>query len=116
MEPGIRKEFLKGVTNDVTKVVKAFTALNTENMLKTKPKVCFSLPFPALSMYGWKKNFRQRIDKADIAQGYFADNPNILLLRLRNFTIGKNLADDEILGPGALVRIADLIGVLTPFV
>lgn len=109
MEPGIRKEFLKGVTNDVTKVVKAFTALNTENMLKTKPKVCFSLPFP-------KKNFRQRIDKADIAQGYFADNPNILLLRLRNFTIGKNLADDEILGPGALVRIADLIGVLTPFV
>lgn len=49
-------------------------------------------------------------------QGYSADNPNILLLRLRNFTIGKNLADEEILGQGGLVRIADLIGVLTPFV
>ena len=49
-------------------------------------------------------------------QGYSADNPNILLLRLRNFAIGKNLADEEILGQGGLVRIADLIGVLTPFV
>ena len=93
-------------------------------MLKTKPKVGFSLPFPLPGVYVWLENiFRRRIDNADIyvwrgdvAQGYSADNPNILLLRLRNFTIGKNLADEEILGPGALVKIADMIGVLTPFV
>lgn len=60
----------------------------------------------------WKADMGGR----EIAQGYSADNPNILLLRLRNFTIGKNLADEEILGPGGLARIADLIGVLTPFV
>ncbi len=49
-------------------------------------------------------------------QGYDADNPNIDLLRLRNYTIGKKLKDDEVLGPGGLARITELIGVLTPFV
>lgn len=43
LEPRIRKDFLKGVTNDATKAVKVFTSMNTENMLKTKPKVGFSL-------------------------------------------------------------------------
>jgi len=37
-------------------------------------------------------------------------------LRLRNYTIGKKLKDDEVLDPGGLKRIADLIGILTPFV
>ena len=49
-------------------------------------------------------------------QGYEADNPNIELLRLRNYTIGRKLKDDEVLGPGGLQRITDLIGILTPFV
>ena len=49
-------------------------------------------------------------------QGYEADNPNINLLRLRNYTIGKKLKDGEVLGPGGLDRIAILIGVLEPFV
>ncbi len=39
LEPTMRREFLKGVGNDVTKAIKAFTAINSENMLKTKPKV-----------------------------------------------------------------------------
>ena len=49
-------------------------------------------------------------------KGYEADNPNIDLLRLRNYTIGHKLKDDEVLGPGGLGRIAQLIGILTPFV
>ena len=49
-------------------------------------------------------------------QGYEADNPNIELLRLRNYTIGRKLKDDEVLGPGGLARISELIGLLTPFV
>ena len=49
-------------------------------------------------------------------KGYEADNPNIDLLRLRNYTIGKKLKDDEVLGSGGLDRIAELIGILTPFV
>jgi hypothetical protein len=49
-------------------------------------------------------------------QGYEADNPNIDLLRLRNYTIGKKLKDDEVVGSGGLDRIAELIGILTPFV
>lgn len=49
-------------------------------------------------------------------KGYQAENPNIALLRLRSFTIGRKLKDDEVLGPGALKKIADLIGVATPFV
>ncbi len=82
----LRKEFLGGIANDERKAVKAFVGMNTENALKTKPK------------------------------GYEKDNPNIELLKLRNFTIGKKLKDEEVLGPGGLGRIGELIGILTPFV
>ena len=82
----LRKEFFNGIANDETKAVKAFVGMNTENMLKTKPK------------------------------GYEKDNPNIELLKLRNFTIGKKLKDQEVLGAGGLGRIVELIGILTPFV
>ncbi|KAK0507353.1 hypothetical protein JMJ35_010391 [Cladonia borealis] len=86
MAPDMRKEFFGGIGPDEKKAVKAFVGMNTENALKTKPK------------------------------GYEADNPNIDLLRLRNYTIGHKLKDDEVLGPGGLGRIAQLIGILTPFV
>ena len=49
-------------------------------------------------------------------KGYEADNPNIDLLRLRNYTIGHKLKDAEVLGYGGLGRIVQLIGILTPFV
>lgn len=82
----LRKEFFGGIANDEKKAVKAFVNMNTENALKTKPK------------------------------GYEKDNPNIELLKLRNFTIGKKLRDEEVLGPAGLGRIAELVGILTPFV
>lgn len=84
--PELRKEFFGGISNDEKKAIKAFVGMNTENMLKTKPK------------------------------GYEKDNPNIDLLKLRNFTIGKKLKDEEVLGPGGIGRIVTLIGILTPFV
>jgi Conserved hypothetical protein (DUF2461) len=49
-------------------------------------------------------------------QGYEANNPNIELLRLKNFTIGKKLEDKEVVAPGGLGRIAGLVGTLAPFV
>ena len=39
MGKDMRKEFLGGVKEDEKKAVKAFVGMNTENMLKTKPKV-----------------------------------------------------------------------------
>ncbi len=66
--------------------VKKFVEINQESALKTKPK------------------------------GYEADNPNIALLRLRNYTIGKKLRDEEVLGEGGLERVLGLIAVLAPFV
>jgi len=49
-------------------------------------------------------------------QGYDADNPNIELLRLRNFTIGKALSDEEVINPNGLDTIVDLIAAMVPFV
>lgn len=49
-------------------------------------------------------------------QGYEADNANILLLRLRSFTIGRPISDKEMLAPDAQDRIAALVGVMEPFV
>lgn len=49
-------------------------------------------------------------------QGYAADHPNIELLRLKNFTIGRKLKDEEVVGPGCLDRIVGLVGTMAPFV
>src|SRR5439155_15225189 len=38
------------------------------------------------------------------------------ILRLRSYTLGTKLADNEVLGENGLNRIADLVGALTPFV
>jgi hypothetical protein len=38
------------------------------------------------------------------------------LLRLRNFTLGKKLSDEDIIGSGGLDRITDLISCMVPFV
>lgn len=68
LEPRIRKDFLKGVTNDATKAVKVFTSMNTENMLKTKPKVGFSLSSPSappphlLLVWLDRKKFRKDVE------------------------------------------------------
>ncbi|KAG8528667.1 uncharacterized protein KY384_006354 [Bacidia gigantensis] len=85
-EERMRKEFLKGAKKDDKEVVKKFVEINGESALKTKPR------------------------------DYSADHPEIALLRLRNYTIGKKLKDEEVLGKDGLSRIADLLGVLTPFV
>lgn len=45
LEPAMRKEFLGGVSKDEKKAVKAFIDVNSNDMLKTKPKVkCFPVP------------------------------------------------------------------------
>ena len=49
-------------------------------------------------------------------QGYEADNPSIELLRLRNFTAGCKLKEDEVLSPSLLDRISEAIGCMVPFV
>ncbi|KAI8934879.1 hypothetical protein NX059_008553 [Plenodomus lindquistii] len=87
-DAGIRKAFLRGVQNDDKKAVKAFTSLpgNQSNALKRNPK------------------------------DYGLDHTDIELLRLRNFTLGTKLLDHEIVGPGALDRIAELIRAMVPFI
>lgn len=49
-------------------------------------------------------------------QGYDADHPNIELLRLRSFTMGRRLSDQDVLAPNVLERVMDLIAGMTPFV
>lgn len=39
LDPGLRKEFFGGIPKDEKQAVKAFVNQNTENALKTKPKV-----------------------------------------------------------------------------
>ncbi|OAP56926.1 hypothetical protein AYL99_09038 [Fonsecaea erecta] len=85
-EAQLRKNVLGVASNDEKKAVKAFADQNKENALKTKPK------------------------------GYEADNPNIELLRLRNFTLGKRLADEQVVGEHGLPTILELIRVMVPFV
>lgn len=54
MDPGLRKEFFGGIPKDVKKVVKAFVSQNSENALKTKPKVsCFVKLFSATALPGF---------------------------------------------------------------
>ncbi|KAJ5030719.1 hypothetical protein J3E73DRAFT_378712 [Bipolaris maydis] len=83
-----RETFLGGVQDDDKKAVKAFTSLsmNQSNALKRNPK------------------------------GYDHDHKDIDLLRLRNFTIGRTIADEEIVGTGGLERVAEVITYLNSVV
>lgn len=72
--------------NNEKKAIKAFAASNAEGALKTKPK------------------------------GYAADNPNIELLKLKNFTIGRRLTDEEVADTGVMETVSSLIAVMAPFV
>ncbi|OAG37913.1 hypothetical protein AYO21_07885 [Fonsecaea monophora] len=85
-EPQLRKQILGVASNDEKKAVKAFADHNKENALKTKPK------------------------------GYDADNPNIDLLRLRCFTLGKRIPDEKVVGEQGLQTILELIRPMVPFV
>jgi len=50
------------------------------------------------------------------SQGYAADHPDIELLRLRDYTIGRKITDEEVLGDEGLDRIAALLACIKPFV
>lgn len=50
------------------------------------------------------------------SQGYDKDHPDIALLRLRNFTLGRKLSDEEVVAPDFAEKLKDLMGVLHPFV
>ncbi|KAG8629671.1 hypothetical protein KVT40_003536 [Elsinoe batatas] len=88
MNERLRKEFLNGAPKNEKKVVQAFTLskMNAESALKTRP------------------------------QGYAKDHVDIGLLRLKNFTIGRQLTDEEVVSPGFLELVADLMGVMKPFI
>lgn len=86
LDEGLRKEFFDGIPADEAKAVKAFTACNAGNALKSKPK------------------------------GFEADHKDISLLRLKNFTVGRKLRDEEVLGEKGMDRIAYLLSKLVPFV
>jgi len=82
----IRKQFLGGVKGDEKLVIKAFADSNKENALKTKPR------------------------------DYAVDHEYIHLLRLRNYTLGRKMKDEEVTGEGGIDRIADVIADLVPFI
>ncbi|KAK3622124.1 hypothetical protein LTR56_022350 [Elasticomyces elasticus] len=84
MDAEMRKSFLDNAPNNNSKAVKAFVESNAGNALKTKPK------------------------------GYDATHTDIDLLRLRNYTIGRKLKDDEVLD--GMDRIANLLACMKPFI
>jgi len=90
---GLGREFFgdgkgkgKGKRMGGADVVKRFVGMNAENALKTKPR------------------------------DYDANHADIALLRLRNFTVGRKLKDEEVVGEGGLGRVLELLGCLVPFV
>lgn len=86
LNESIRKQFLGGVKKDEKLAIKAFADSNKENALKTKPR------------------------------DYSADHKYIHMLRLRNYTLGRKMADDEVTGDGGLDRVAAVIADMVLFV
>ncbi|KAF8453029.1 hypothetical protein BGX38DRAFT_1180511 [Terfezia claveryi] len=72
--------------DDEQRVIDAFVARNSEDALKTAPK------------------------------GFPKDHPEIALLRLRSFTVGRHLTDDEVSNPGFLHQTVDLLSKMEPFI
>ncbi|KAI0554054.1 hypothetical protein F4679DRAFT_394860 [Xylaria curta] len=68
------------------KILKAFADKNKENALKTKPK------------------------------GFHPDHRDIQLLKLRNYTIGRQIPEEDILSDNAQEKIMETIQAMVPFV
>jgi len=51
-----------------------------------------------------------------VEQGYTADHKDIDLLRLRSFTIGRSLSEEEVTKPNFMARVAQLMEIMSPFV
>ncbi|CAI6339284.1 unnamed protein product [Periconia digitata] len=87
-DAGMRQCFFGGVGANDKKTVKAFVgqSMNSSTALKKHPK------------------------------GYDASHKDIELLRLRSFTVGAKLGDDEVVGAGGLDRIARVISSMVPFI
>lgn len=49
-------------------------------------------------------------------QGYDADHKDIELLRLKNFTIGRSINEEEVLSSRFMDRVAELMSSMSPFV
>jgi hypothetical protein len=49
-------------------------------------------------------------------KGYEANNPNIELLKLKNFTIGKRLKDEEVADTKFIETVSNVIATMAPFV
>ncbi|RYO20213.1 hypothetical protein AA0121_g3688 [Alternaria tenuissima] len=122
-DAGIREAFLGGVKDDEKKAVKAFTSLsmNQSNALKRNPKaspLCFAFPCIRLS---YQTSVTKQEDASQLpisckGRGYDHDHKDIELLRLRNFTMGRKLTDDEIVGVGGLERVGELVANMVPFI
>ncbi|KAF7676409.1 hypothetical protein GT037_005914 [Alternaria burnsii] len=122
-DAGIREAFLGGVKEDEKKAVKAFTSLsmNQSNALKRNPKaspLCFTFPCIRLS---YQTSVTKQEDASQLpisckGRGYDHDHKDIELLRLRNFTMGRKLTDDEIVGVGGLERVGELVANMVPFI
>lgn len=52
----------------------------------------------------------------DVCQGFPKDHPEISLLRLRSFTVGRHLTDDEVSNSGFLHQAVDLLSKIEPLV
>ncbi|OTA98250.1 hypothetical protein M426DRAFT_326136 [Hypoxylon sp. CI-4A] len=86
LNPAFRKTFLPTAKPNEKAVVSAFAAANKENALKTKPK------------------------------GFNPEHRDIELLKLRNFTIGKKIPDEDILAEDAQDRVMSIISAMVEFV
>ena len=49
-------------------------------------------------------------------QDFDANHKEIEVLRLRNYTIGRKLKDEEVIGEKGIEYISGLIGAMVPFV
>lgn len=71
-------------------------------------------PDARLCVLHGSNQFRQVLTKG--TQGYAPTHENIDLLRLRSFTLGRKLSDDEVTGPRGLDRLAELVSCMVPWV
>ncbi|EPS40546.1 hypothetical protein H072_5615 [Dactylellina haptotyla CBS 200.50] len=88
LDPGreTTSRMLSKTKGNEDQALKSFVERNSEDALKTAPK------------------------------GYDKAHPDIALLRLKSYTVGKRITDIEILSPNCMDNIVDIIRELEPFV
>ncbi|MBX6380204.1 MAG: DUF2461 domain-containing protein [Thermoflavifilum aggregans] len=92
-----------------------------EDLKKIRQEIDYNLEEfeQILRQPAFRRRFGELTDEEALQRppkGYAADHPGIAYLKMRNFIVGHEMTDEEVLSPGLLKQITSSFALMKPFI